>query len=77
MKTARRKKKKSILSTLFLLVAALCLLTLVWQGGVRLWGARTNRQVRELFYGDALPTSAQTEPAQTQLPQIQILIPFA
>jgi len=75
MKTARRKKKKSILFTLFLLVAALCLLTLVWQGGVRLWGARTNRQVRELFYGDAQstsaqPTSAQTEPAQTQLPLV-------
>lgn len=79
MKTAR-KKKNNALSTVLLLIAALCLLMLVFQGGIRLWGARTNRQVQELFYGNTAtpslteqptaepePTDAAAETAQPEL----------
>ncbi len=58
-----RNKKKSILSTVFLAIAAVCLLPIVFQRIVLLRGAQANQMAQDLFYGTtaAAVTDAPTE----------------
>lgn len=82
MNTDRKAgKKKKLLSTVFLLIAAICLVLLIVQEGILYMGARTNRQVQDLFYNttpaptappaaeDNAQTSAAEEAGQADIAQ--------